>query len=208
MLGACSHNPFKPEQLVKLNSNPGITNVKDMVAIKIPFDDDTDFEITEKSTVMVFETANGDFKKSYSAFLELPEFQPDSRVIIKSFCACGTGGGGGVFVPSMAVFDKDYNQVERFLFSVGHRDAYPHMVLSFTFQKNFKYVVIYSNPDLYGKPAPKQQIHQSFKSKSYETKQGMYGSREVETTKTFSGYGELDWYSNITGELEIEVVKK
>ena len=107
------------------------------------------YEISKKSDVFDFETG-----RSYAILFELPNFNDSSSVEIKSYCDC-FGLAKNVFIPIALLLDKDFNKINEIKFNT-HIPTFSepvHFVAEVELDAKDKYVLIYSDPKRYGKPA-------------------------------------------------------
>lgn len=103
-----------------------------------------------------FESESG---KSYAVLFELPEFKESSVIEIKSYCAC-FGFTKNVFIPVAVLLDGDFNKISEIEF-VTHTSTLMepvHFVSEAALEKGDKYVLVYSDPRRYGKPADRVSV--------------------------------------------------
>lgn len=107
------------------------------------------YVFSEKSDASNFETG-----KSYGVLFELPKFKDSSTVEIKSYCDC-FGLYKNVFIPIGVLMDEGFNRVGKIKFVTHSQTMWEpvHFVSEVALDKNDRYVLIYSDPRRYGKPA-------------------------------------------------------
>ncbi len=107
------------------------------------------YQISRESEAFDFETG-----KSPAVLFELPDFKASSTVEIKSYCDC-FGFTKSVFIPIGVILDKDFNKINEMKFAT-HPPTFAqpaHFVAEAQLGEEDKYVLIYSDPKRYGKPA-------------------------------------------------------
>lgn len=116
---------------------------------KLEHDKAVRYVFSEKSDAANFETG-----KSYGVLFELPAFKDSSSVEIKSYCDC-LGLYKNVFIPIGVLLDESFNRVGKIKFVTQSQTTWEpvHFVSEVALDKKAKYVLIYSDPNRYGKPA-------------------------------------------------------
>lgn len=146
-LSGCGSNPPKAQKL--LDESASIKKVPELGRNKLEHDKAVKYVISEESDVASFETG-----KSYAVLFELPAFKDSSTVEIKSYCDC-FGFAKDVFIPIGVLLDEGFNKVGEIKFSTHSPTMMEpvHFISETALEKRDRYVLIYSDPSRYGKPA-------------------------------------------------------
>lgn len=146
-LSACNSGASRSLQLMEKSA--AVKTVPEFARNKLEHDKAVRYVFSEKSDAANFETG-----KSYGVLFELPEFKDSSTVEIKSYCDC-LGLYKNVFIPIGVLLDANFNRVGQIKFSTHSQTMWEpvHFVSEVALEKGDKYVLIYSDPSRYGKPA-------------------------------------------------------
>jgi len=146
-LSGCGSDPSRAQRFME-ESAP-IKKVPEFGRNKLEHDKAVRYIFSEKSDASNFETG-----KSYAVLFELPEFKNSSTVEIKSYCDC-FGLAKNVFIPIGVLLDEGFNKVGKVKFVTHSQTTWEpvHFVSEVALDKHDKYVLIYSDPSRYGKPA-------------------------------------------------------
>lgn len=146
-LSACGSNPPKAQRL--LHELASAKKVPELGRNKLEHDKALKHVISEESEVSNFETG-----KSYSVLFELPQFKNSSTIEIKSYCDC-FGFAKNVFIPIGILLDENFNKVGEIKFGTHSQTMMEpvHFISETALEKRDKYLLIYSDPSRYDKPA-------------------------------------------------------
>ncbi|MFH2134743.1 MAG: hypothetical protein ABII81_06125 [Pseudomonadota bacterium] len=146
-LSACNSGATRSLQFME-ESAP-VKKVAEFERHTLEHDKAVQYVFSEKSDASNFETG-----KSYGALFELPEFKDASTVEVKSYCDC-LGLYKNVFIPIGVLLDEGFNRVGEIKFVTHSQTMWEpvHFVSEVALDKNDRYVLIYSDPRRYGKPA-------------------------------------------------------
>ena len=186
----------------KLEEKMAIEDVSNMPYKTLPYSKQYDFEITEENPVFGLKEMRRrkfyKFKKSYSAFFKLPSFKKASSITIKSYCDC-LGFTKPVYVPLARLYDEDFKAVAEVKFASHTATAWEavHLYAVVPLKKKYRYLLIHSDPDFYGRPAA--TVMGTMQSTSSNTSGGY-----VQETTTFSAVS-VWWKGDVGGDLRITV---
>ena len=192
ILSGCGSNPSRA-QLFMEETAP-VKNVPELGQNKLEYDKAVKYTFSEKSDVSKFETG-----KSYAVLFALPEFKDSSTVEIKSYCDC-FGFAKHVFIPIAILLDEGFNKTGEIKFVTHSQTMWEpvHFVSEATLDKKDRYVLIYSDPNRYGKPADRvyaDAVH--VRTDQLDRKTVM---------KTYSNAKEGVWWEGAaTGEIQVLV---
>lgn len=146
-LSAC--NSGASRSLLLMEKSAPVKTVPEFERNKLEHDKAVRYVFSEKSDASNFETG-----KSYGVLYELPGFKDSSTVEIKSYCDC-IGLYKNVFIPIGVLLDEKFNRIGQIKFSTHSQTMWEpvHFVSEVALEKNDRYVLIYSDPSRYGKPA-------------------------------------------------------
>ena len=147
VLPGCGSNPSKAQKFME-ESAP-TKKVSELERNKLEYDKAVKYVFSEKSDASNFETG-----KSYAVLYVLPEFKDSSTVEIKSYCDC-FGLTKNVFIPIGVLLDEGFNKTGEMKFVTHSQTMWEpvHFISEVTLDKKDRYVLIYSDPSRYGKPA-------------------------------------------------------
>lgn len=147
ILSGCGSNPSRSQKFME-ESAP-VKKVSEFGRNTLEYDKAVRYVFSEKSDVSNFETG-----KSYAALFTLPEFKDSSTVEIKSYCDC-FGLNKYVFIPIAVLLDEGFNKTGEIKFVTHSQTTWEpvHFVSEVALDKKDRYVLIYSDPSRYGKPA-------------------------------------------------------
>lgn len=152
-LSGCGSNPPKAQRL--LDESASAKKVPELRRNKLEHDKALKYVISEESEISNFETG-----KSYAVLFELPQFKNSSTVEIKSYCDC-LGFAKDVFIPIGILLDENFNKVGEIKFGTHSPTMMEpvHFISESTLEKRDKYVLIYSDPSRYDKPADSVSVN-------------------------------------------------
>ncbi len=132
-----------------LDGTASARRLSDLTRYNLEHNKKYSYKISQKSEAFDFETG-----KSRAVLFELPDFKASSTLEIKSYCAC-FGFTKNVFIPIGVLLDKDFNKTNEMKFAT-HPPTFAqpvHFVAETELDEKDKYVLVYSDPKRYGKPA-------------------------------------------------------
>ncbi|MBI5889082.1 MAG: hypothetical protein HZB47_00185 [Nitrosomonadales bacterium] len=143
----CGSNPPKAQKL--LDESAVTKKVHELGRNKLEHGKAVKYVISGESDVSNFETG-----RSHTVLFELPEFKDSSTVEIKSYCDC-FGFAKDVFIPIGVLLDEGFNKVGEIEFATHSPTMMEpvHFISETPLEKSDRYVLIYSDPNRYGKPA-------------------------------------------------------
>lgn len=156
-----------------------------------------EFEITENSPVYATDKGN-----SYFSLVRLPKDFAPGKVVVKSFCDC-FGFSKAVFLPIAEFLDKNF----RFLKPIEFSAVSPVLTEPAKFSgeaplaPEYAYILIYSNPKIFGLSPGNVTVGQTQTSRKYIHKDDKIIE---ETTYKYREFG-LWWEAVPFGEFEIEI---
>ena len=195
VLPGCGSNPSKAQRFME-ESAP-IKKVAEFERNKLEQDKAVKYVFSEKSDVSKFETG-----KSYAVLFELPAFKDSSSVEIKSYCDC-FGLTKNVFIPIAVLLDEGFNKTGEISFVTHSQTMWEpvHFVSEVALDKKDRYLLIYSDPGRYGKPADRvyaDVVHVRTERMDYIRK------GTVKETYTDAKEG-VWWEGAATGEIQVLV---
>lgn len=143
----CGGYSSKSQQI--LDERAPVQNLSDLQRYKLECDNKLAYRISEKSEIFDFGTG-----KSYVVLFELPDYKDYSTIEIKSYCDC-LGLTKNVFIPIGLLLDKEFNKINEIKFN-PHSNTFTepvHYIAEVVLDERDKYLLIYSDPKKYGKPA-------------------------------------------------------
>jgi hypothetical protein len=147
VLAGCGSNPSKAQKFME-ESAP-VRKVSEFQRKMLEPDKPVHYTFSEKSDASRFDTG-----KSYAVLFELPPYKDFTRIEIKSYCDC-LGLSKYVFIPIGVLLDETFNRIGEIKFVTHSQTMWEpvHFVSEVDLDKKDRYVLIYSDPSRYGKPA-------------------------------------------------------
>jgi hypothetical protein len=195
-LSGCSR-PYTKDMQTELDTKPVETKIEALPAIR--FDgDELEFKISAGNPTFEF-----DFGKSYVALVKLPSYRPEQGLKINSLCEC-VGFRKSVFIPIVAVLDKNFKSRK----NINFRTQSPTGFTAASYEglailePEDSYLLVYSNPEKYGKYADHVTAPFTSTSSTYERS----GGTLYKTTTYHSGQMGLWWRGSAVGAFELSLI--
>ncbi len=190
-------NTGATRSLKYMEESAPIKKVTELKRNKLEHDTAVQYIFSDESEASSFKTG-----KSYAALFQLPAFKDSSTIEIKSYCDC-IGLAKNVFIPIGVLLDEGFNRVGEIKF-VTHSQTWDepvHFISEVALDKKDRYLLIYSDPSRYGKPADNV-----YADVTHVSTERMDYIRKGTVQKTYSSAKEGVWWKGAAvGEIQVLV---